>query len=264
MTVPAQWADLRVRILSGLAVLAVGLLAVWWGGRPVRLLAAVGAGLMIWELARIHAPGRAAEARLVGLVAAAVMALVLWRHDVRWMALLPAPALVLLLTPGRDRVLHAAYAALLMIACYAFVGFREGFGLAFALWLILVVLASDVLGYFGGRIVGGPKFWPRLSPKKTWSGTVAGWAGAAAVGLAFALLYGEPRSLVLFSALTALAAQMGDIAESWIKRRAGVKDSSGLIPGHGGVLDRFDALIGASAFVLVWVLARLPLPDFGY
>lgn len=264
MTIPAQWADLRVRIVSGLGILAVGLFAVCWGGGPVRALAAVASGLMIWELARIHAPDRRAEARVIGLLAALAMAVVLWRHDVRWMVVLLLPALAIVLMPGRDRLLHGAYGGLLMLACYAFVAFREGYGLAFALWLVLIVLASDVLGYFGGRIFGGPKFWPRVSPKKTWSGTLAGWAGAAIVGLGFAILYGEPRSLVLFSVLTAFAAQMGDIAESWIKRRAAVKDSSALIPGHGGVLDRFDALIGASVFVLIWVLARMPLPDFGY
>lgn len=264
MTFAAQWTDLRVRILSGLAVLAVGLSAVWCGGIPVRLLASGAAGLMIWELARMQAPDRPAEARLSGALATVALAAVLWRHDVCWMVVLLLPAAGLLLMPGRDRLLHAIYAALLMLACYAFVAFREGFGLAFALWLLLIVVASDVLGYFGGRIIGGPKFWPRLSPKKTWSGTVSGWAGAAVVGLAFAALYREPVNLVVLSVLTAFAAQMGDIAESWIKRRAGVKDSSALIPGHGGVLDRFDALIGASVFILLWVMARMQLPDFGY
>jgi phosphatidate cytidylyltransferase len=127
----------------------------------------------------------------------------------------------------------------------------------------MIVIASDVLGYFAGRIIGGPRFWPAVSPKKTWSGTVAGWAGAALVGLWFVAMAGQGPWLIAFSALTALAAQMGDIAESAIKRRAGVKDSSSLIPGHGGVLDRLDALIGAAVFVLAWGLAGLPVPAFG-
>ena len=146
MTFAAQWTDLRVRILSGLAVLAVGLSAVWCGGIPVRLLASGAAGLMIWELARMQAPDRPAEARLSGALATVALAAVLWRHDVRWMVVLLLPAAGLLLMPGRDRLLHAIYAALLMLACYAFVAFREGFGLAFALWLLLIVVASDVLG----------------------------------------------------------------------------------------------------------------------
>ena len=118
------------------------------------------------------------------------------------------------------------------------------------LWLVAVVVASDVLGYFAGRMLGGPKFWPAISPKKTWSGTVAGWIGAALVGLVVVLTTGAGWALVPLSALVAFAGQMGDIAESWVKRRAGVKDASALIPGHGGVLDRFDALIGAVVLVM--------------
>ena len=112
------------------------------------------------------------------------------------------------------------------------------------------MVASDVLGYFAGRMLGGPKFWPAISPKKTWSGTVAGWVGAALVGVCFALA-GSSWLLVPLSAVVAFAGQMGDILESWVKRRAGVKDASNLIPGHGGVLDRFDALIGAVVVVML-------------
>ena len=113
------------------------------------------------------------------------------------------------------------------------------------LWLVAVVVASDTMGYFAGRLIGGPKFWPRISPKKTWSGTVAGWVGAGLVGAGFAAAGTVPWAYALLSPLIALAGQVGDIVESWIKRRAGAKDSSRLIPGHGGVLDRFDALVGA-------------------
>jgi phosphatidate cytidylyltransferase len=118
-----------------------------------------------------------------------------------------------------------------------------------------VVLASDVAGYFAGRVLGGPKFWPHVSPKKTWSGTVAGWVLAALVGWAFMGPLGADAGLIGASVLLAFAGQMGDIAESAIKRRRGVKDSSDLIPGHGGVLDRFDALI--AVVVLDFVLVRM-------
>jgi phosphatidate cytidylyltransferase len=93
------------------------------------------------------------------------------------------------------------------------------------------VIASDVLGYFAGRILGGPKFWPRVSPKKTWSGTVAGWVGAAGVGLGSGPRGLGSAALVWVSPLVAFAGQMGDIAESAIKRRAGVKDSLEPDPG---------------------------------
>ena len=100
--------------------------------------------------------------------------------------------------------------------------------------------------------MGGPKFWPRVSPKKTWSGTAAGWVGAALVGGIFAINSGVWSAVLLASVVLSLASQMGDIAESAIKRKMGVKDSSRLIPGHGGVLDRFDGMLGASvAFLLI-------------
>jgi phosphatidate cytidylyltransferase len=111
------------------------------------------------------------------------------------------------------------------------------------------------MGYFAGRILGGPKFWPAISPKKTWSGTIAGWIGAAILGLGFVLAGQGTLWLVVLSPLVAFAGQMGDIVESWLKRRVGAKDSSALIPGHGGVLDRFDALTGA--MVLVMLLTRI-------
>jgi phosphatidate cytidylyltransferase len=126
------------------------------------------------------------------------------------------------------------------------------------IWLLALVIVSDVLGYFAGRILGGPKFWPRVSPKKTWSGTIAGWVGAAGVGLAFWAAGQGSAALVWVSPLVAFAGQMGDIAESAIKRRAGVKDSSSLIPGHGGLMDRFDALAFA-AILAVLLLPVLPL-----
>ncbi len=115
-------------------------------------------------------------------------------------------------------------------------------------------------GYFAGRLLGGPKFWPRISPKKTWSGTLAGWALAAAVGWGMARHAGIDAAplLAALSAVTAFAAQMGDIGESWIKRRMGVKDSSGLLPGHGGVMDRFDGMTGASVFLYL----LMQLTDF--
>jgi phosphatidate cytidylyltransferase len=100
-------------------------------------------------------------------------------------------------------------------------------------------------------MIGGPKFFPAVSPKKTWSGTLFGWIGAAIVGFAFALYTGASLELIGVSVAIAMASQMGDIAESAIKRMMGVKDSSTLIPGHGGVLDRFDGMLGAAVFLLI-------------
>jgi phosphatidate cytidylyltransferase len=142
------------------------------------------------------------------------------------------------------------------------VHFRLDYGFVWLLWMILCVVATDVSGYFVGRAVGGPKFWPRISPKKTWSGTAGGWVAAACVGLVFDLMFVVvgPEIIVL-SVLVSFAGQMGDIAESAVKRRMGVKDASALIPGHGGLWDRFDALLGASLFMILMadVLGRTGL-----
>jgi phosphatidate cytidylyltransferase len=262
MTIPGKWADLRVRALSGLIVLVGGIGAVWFGGLPLMLLAVAMPALCLWELARLTDPVRSRRSILIALLAAGAMAVILHEHGPFWLALLTLPSLAGQIGARRDRLFFAIYAFAIMLAVYAFVAFRYGQGLSFALWLVLVVIASDLMGYFGGRMIGGPKFWPRLSPKKTWSGTMAGWVGAGLVGLVFAHYYSQSMGLILFSALTAFAAQLGDIAESAIKRRAGVKDASNLIPGHGGLLDRFDALIGAAVFVLAWAFVGLPLPNF--
>ena len=217
------------------------------------VLALVLAGLMGWELHRLTDPA-APEGRAEATGAAAVLlvlALTLWQGGPVALAGLALGAAVLAWRMPGDRLVFGLYLALILVAAHALVILREGFGLAFVLWLVLIVIASDIAGYFAGRMLGGPKFWPRFSPKKTWSGTVAGWLLAAVVGAGFALALGWSWALVPVSALLAFAGQLGDIAESALKRRAGVKDSSALIPGHGGVLDRFDAMIAVAALALL-------------
>ena len=116
-------------------------------------------------------------------------------------------------------------------------------------WLALVVIASDIMGYFAGRFIGGPKFWPKVSPKKTWSGTIAGWIGAALVGAVLMLMGQASAEIIGISIALAIAGQFGDVAESALKRQMGVKDSSNILPGHGGMFDRFDAMLGLQFFL---------------
>ena len=126
-------------------------------------------------------------------------------------------------------------------------------GLFTILWLFLVVWSTDVMAYVVGRKVGGPKLAPSISPGKTWSGLCGGMAGAAAVGAAMALVMEPFRllpSIVLATGL-AVVAQIGDLAESALKRQAGVKDSGGLIPGHGGLFDRIDGLLFAAPVLAI-------------
>lgn len=245
-----RWADLRTRVLSAIVMVAVGAVEIWLGGTAFAALVIVLTAVMIWELAEMTAPWSQASPRVLAVLAAVSLVLALVLHGQLAALFLILPTLALLLTPRRDQRLAAGYAAAILLAGFGLVTLREAGGTTAILWLVAVVVASDVLGYFAGRMLGGPKFWPAISPKKTWSGTVAGWIGAALVGLCFALA-GSSWLLVPLSAIVAFAGQMGDILESWVKRRAGVKDASNIIPGHGGVLDRFDALIGAVVAVMV-------------
>lgn len=233
-----KWADLQVRVASAVVLVLVGVAGVYTGGFGFLALVTLLVAVMVWELARLTG-----GVAVTDLGLALLAAVCLWFSGVFWPLLL-VPPLGFLLTPRRDRVILTAYALALMVAGAGFLELRRhgGGGLV---WLVAVVVASDTMGYFAGRSFGGPKFWPKISPKKTWAGTVAGWFGAGIVGLLFASQNLIPWSYAVLSPLIALAGQFGDIVESWIKRRAGAKDSSRLIPGHGGVLDRFDALVGA-------------------
>ena len=144
-----------------------------------------------------------------------------------------------------------SFTVMILLAGFGLIQVRDEMGVGWMLWLVLVVVVTDVVGYFAGRAIGGPKFWPKVSPKKTWSGTAAGWVGAALVGLLFSINTGAGLQLIGISIAISMASQMGDIAESGMKRRLGVKDSSNLIPGHGGLMDRFDGMLGGALFLLV-------------
>jgi phosphatidate cytidylyltransferase len=228
---------------------AVGAGAIWAGGAIFGALVSVLAGLMVWETARMFAARDSALRS--GIVAAVVVGLALWLPGVVVLPLLLAAALVAVGPAARDRAPFLALAVWALLGCYAMGLLRAEAGAVWILWLVSVVIVSDIAGYFAGRSLGGPKFWPSISPKKTWSGTVAGWLGAGVIGAIFAGPTGAGLALVPVSVLVGFAGQMGDIAESAAKRFCEVKDSSGLIPGHGGVLDRFDAMLGAALLTLI-------------
>ncbi len=256
-----RWTDLRKRLISAVILIAVGGAEIWLGGPSFAMLVVVLTAVMVWELAKMTAPDH--ENTPLGLAALAGLCLgVTWFLPDRFSAaFLLVPALAIALTDRRDRRLASVYSAAIMVAGYGLIDLRMTAGTPVILWLVLIVVVSDVMGYFAGRILGGPKFWPAVSPKKTWSGTIAGWLGAALAGLAYWVAGYGPLALIPLSVLIAFAGQMGDIWESWVKRRCGVKDASTLIPGHGGVLDRFDALIGAIVvLMLLGLLIDLPLP----
>lgn len=254
----SKWGDLAPRVMSALAMAAIGIATVWAGGVWMHLLVALACGLMVWELARMLDQGAAQTALWLGLVGGgALLAASYAPYGAVILPFLLAPGLVgfsmlnAAALPRAGKPIFLAYTAVILIAGYSLISLRDSFGTSWVVWLLLVVIATDVAGYFAGRIFGGPKFWPKVSPKKTWSGTVAGWFCAGTVGIFFMRYLGTDSAIVVISVVLALASQLGDIAESAIKRHVKIKDSSNLIPGHGGFLDRFDGVLGAALLLIV-------------
>lgn len=247
----SNWDDLKVRLASGAAMLVVGAAAVLAGGAWFQMLVVFVTAVMIWELWMMIAPDRPTPAMLMAALTASVLSGHLTQTGPWAVALFLIVPVIGTWQIRRDKPAFFLFALAIPIAGWGLIHFRADFGINYLLWLMLVVIVSDVFGYFAGRAFGGPKFWPRISPKKTWSGTVAGWVGAAIVGWLFTLYTNAGPAVIWLSVVLSFAGQMGDIAQSALKRRMGVKDSSTLIPGHGGLFDRFDALLGAALFLLV-------------
>jgi phosphatidate cytidylyltransferase len=248
------WSDLRTRILSAVVLTIVGLGCLFLGGFAFYTLASIIAGVILWEVALMSGRDLQIAAHGLGIIGAAS----LWFGKVLGdpmdvvMLLLPVAVGMIFVVQTWSWMIFAAE---VMFGTFALTLVSAQGGAVAILFIVACVAASDILGYFVGRAVGGPKFWPAISPKKTWSGTVAGWVGALAVGIAYGMWLGRGLDLwiITLALIFAVAGQAGDIAESALKRRMGVKDSSNLIPGHGGFFDRFDALLGAAvaAFFIV-------------
>ena len=206
---------------------------------------------MTWELVRMVDPDKTAVRVQLGILTGVAVLLSYHVPPIYKIPILLAPALVGAGQVGRSKLTYALFAMWIAASGLGFISIRETMGFGWMIWLISVVVATDVAGYFVGKTFGGPKFWPRVSPKKTWSGTAGGWAAAAIVGSVFAVHAGFGFMFIIISVLASMASQAGDIIESATKRKFGVKDSSNLIPGHGGFLDRFDGMMGAALFVLI-------------
>lgn len=246
-----RWSDLTTRIVSAAVLVAIGSVEVWLGGFWFETFIAIACGLMTWELVRMVDPDKSAARVQLGILTGVAVLLSYHVPPIYKIPILLAPALVGAGQVGRAKLIYALFAMWIAASGLGFISIRETMGFGWMIWLISVVVATDVAGYFVGKTFGGPKFWPKVSPKKTWSGTAGGWAAAAVVGSVFALHAGFGFMFIVISVLASMASQAGDIIESATKRKFGVKDSSNLIPGHGGFLDRFDGMMGAALFVLI-------------
>jgi phosphatidate cytidylyltransferase len=251
----SDWSDLGARIASGVVLAALALAAGWVGG--AWLAGACGAAVvaMSYEWARMSEPDALTPAFLFALAGSlgAVM-FSSWQnlsYAVGWMVLCAA------LSAARRRtltgVIETAGGAVyigLPAAVFLWLRNRAPEGLETILALFAIIWASDIFAYFGGKLIGGPKVATGLSPNKTWSGIASGTAAGAAAGLGCAYVFqvaGDLRmAWVAIGAAVAFTGLMGDLFESFLKRRFGVKDASRLIPGHGGVLDRIDSLMAAT------------------
>ncbi|CTQ50770.1 phosphatidate cytidylyltransferase [Jannaschia donghaensis] len=248
--VAGRFQDLAPRLGTAVFLFVIGGVAIWGGGLWFVTLISVCVGLMLWELATMlrTGPKRAMLMAIMGggtLFAANVLPI---GFGLPLLMLVPMAGIAFI---RKHRRIMVGFTAAIVLAGLSLTQHLTNFGLVWMIWLIAVVVMSDVAGYFAGRTLGGPKFWPRVSPKKTWSGTIAGWIGAAIVGLIWTVWQDAGWETVGISVALAMMAQMGDIAESAVKRKMGVKDSSNLLPGHGGLFDRFDAMLGAALMLLV-------------
>ena len=254
------WADLRLRVVSAVAMAAAAVATAWVGGPIFGLFWLLAAAAVTWEWNGLVGAERTAA--LFGIEVAALAAAAFLASEKSLLlavAALGLGVLATMLLSGRARRavtgLGLFYAGVLAFALPLLRG-SDVDGLAVILWLFAVVWGTDTMALFGGRAIGGPKLAPRLSPSKTWSGFAVGVASGALLGFMVA-----PRSACSACVVTAglavgAAAQAGDLFESALKRRFGVKDAGSLIPGHGGVMDRLDGFIVATALAAVVGLWR--------
>jgi phosphatidate cytidylyltransferase len=256
--------DLVPRALSAIVLIAAALVSLWLGGIVFDLLWLCAALAVAYEWQNLISSARRLRLRVLSAALGLILWLPLSTGGFFWAgcAALVACAGAAALAAGRGRRIWAfcgiIYAASLLASVTA-LHRPEIFGMRAILWLFAIVWGSDVFAYFGGRLIGGPKLWPKVSPSKTWSGTLAGILSGAILGTAIGghdLGLRAQAPLFALGLAAAAVSQAGDIVESWVKRRFGVKDSSRLVPGHGGFMDRLDGFIAAAGFAMLFGAVR--------
>jgi phosphatidate cytidylyltransferase len=261
---PRRLADLLPRVLSSLVLMGAAGVSVWQGGTAFAFIWLIAACAVAYEWQCLVGGENQAARVIVAILALLCIAQTSGPDG------LGAPAAFILMGGALAAVLagerHRAWAfagvayAGALTASVGTLFYSDSYGALALLWLFATVWGTDVFAYFGGRLIGGPKLWPRLSPSKTWSGTLVGICAGASLGVIIAAA-GQGNfqsSLPIFAlgAVTSLVSQAGDLFESCVKRYFGVKDSSLLIPGHGGFMDRLDGFVAAASFATLFGCAR--------
>jgi len=247
--------DLWPRVAAAVALGSIALAAAWIGGFVFAAFWWLASVVVLWEWQRLVGGERLIERVLVGALALALAALSALHNSILGVVAVPIlGAGAIGWIAGRRQGMWAAAGVLYAGALVASVGLLRvspSFGMAAILWLFAVVWGADIAAYFAGRLIGGPRLWPSISPGKTWAGAIVGAFAGAALGLMLAAWTNRLAALFWLGLATAIVSELGDLFESALKRRFGVKDSSGLIPGHGGLMDRLDAFTSASFFAAV-------------
>lgn len=246
--VKPESSNLWMRVLAAAVMAPLAILLAWAGGWFWAALATFAAiGMYVEWLSIVGTQQSRLAASGVAALLIAGICLALEHHGGALIVYGIGLVAVMLLTRGDRRwpVSGLLYAAVAQIAA-VLVRQDPVWGWSALLFVMLVVWATDIGGYFAGRTIGGPKLWVRVSPKKTWAGAIGGLTGSLIVAAGFAASgIGRMVSMLLLAAALSVVSQLGDLFESAVKRRFGVKDLSHLIPGHGGVLDRIDGFVAA-------------------
>ena len=255
---PRPWRDLALRGASALVLIPVALFGIWSGGVVWDVLIGAAMVLLSWEWLRLSGtsvfrwPGI-----LLPIITLGVMLLAAFGPPLGALGLLVAGSLALLLQRRGD-IWPAAGLFYIGLAGFSLILLRgeDWAGLLNTLFMVLIVWASDTGAYLAGRALGGPKLAPAISPGKTWTGAAGGLVAAILVGAGAAELLapGGASRAAAIAAMLGLMSQAGDLLESAIKRRFGVKDSSSLIPGHGGLFDRLDGVMAAAPLATAFAL----------
>ena len=255
---------LKKRVYSSLVLGPLALTAVYFAHPYLDAVFAVLAAAMAWEWARMCNGGRFGAEGVVSLLVlvGAMVATGAMRYDLALYLVLGGTVVVTVLALVLRRpapVLSGLAPAAIGLACVSLIWLRDwpNGGLAAVIWLLGAVWTTDIAAYFVGRRIGGPRLAPRISPKKTWSGLVGAMICAALWGAIWGLMPGASAAWLLatLGAVVAVIAQAGDLTISSLKRHFGAKDASDLIPGHGGVLDRFDGFVVSAPLVVCFVWA---------